>query len=103
MQVPVVFLLLISMAATAQNSHYCDQGPRTEKTIDGFDKRFCFGTKEYMEAFAKALNEQNIPHYVYKNRDIGYQSRYEEKVQEIGGWLLYKYIFTGDGKVRADP
>jgi hypothetical protein len=102
MKVLAAFILCISTTVIAQDAQYCEQGPRTEKTIDGFDHRFCFGTKEYMAAFANKLQEQKIPHHVYKNGDIGYPSGYEKQVQEIGNELLYKYIFTAEGKARGN-
>lgn len=102
MKILIALLLLTSTAAIAQDSQYCDLGQRTENAIDGFDTRFCFGTKEYMEAFAKTLEVENIPHYVYKNGDIGYHSRFSSKVQEIGDRLLYEYIFTSDGKIKKN-
>lgn len=98
----VVFILCISTTVIAQDAQYCEQCPRTEKTIDGFNHRFCFGTEEYMEAFAKKLQEQKIHHHVYKNGDIGYPSGYEKQAQEIGNELLYKYIFTAEVKVRGN-
>lgn len=86
------------LLAAGSDANYCqisgDKGPWKEE----YDVRFCFGTKEYMEAFSKSLTTHGIAHFVYSNGDIGYSKEDKEKVQKIGDSLIPKYIFESSGK-----
>lgn len=78
MKAVAVFLLSISMSVFSQDMDYCQKNGRSDRVEDGFDVRFCFGTREYMEAFARALEGEDIPHRIYENGDIGYKSSYRD-------------------------
>ena len=91
----IVILLFFPFASSAQEQAYCQLEGEKEPLQPGFNSRFCFGTKEYMDAFASALKEEEIPHYRYSNGDIGTRLEDRERVQIIGDSLLCEYIFKG--------
>jgi hypothetical protein len=70
------------------------EGYKTESHVSGYENKFYFGTKEYMDEFALKLKEAGIPFVRYKSGAIGYKSIDKEKVNSIGDALNEKHFHS---------
>ncbi len=91
-----IFLLfcLLFTSVNGSQAYEPPEGFETETHVTGYEHKFYFGTKEYMDEFALKLKEAGISFVRYKSGAIGYKLKDKEKVQRIGDGLVNKHFHS---------